>query len=426
MVKNLLFISITLSTVMMLSAQNYVQVAVGTGYAQQAYYNLSDDVVTQIANESWDVAFTTFGFADVGISINESTTSVTGMPAPELILYLAPTNDFLDTIAVDSLTNRLYNDESSWENGALNGVATSSDPFDFGWGSYNVNNHTLNGTRVFVIKLRNDTYKKFIIESFAGGAYNLKYANLDGSDEQMRSIAKADFRDSPVALFSFETGATLPATGDWDLVFCRYVTPLSDGQGGTLDYPVTGVLSAPGVEVAKAINVNPVTVDHTAYVDSFKTELDVIGHDWKSFDFTSGWVIPNDLAYFVKTADGVIWKLVFIDFEGSSTGVSTFEKTEMGVLSSVKNRNSNVVEASVYPNPIIDKATVAFTLKQNQNNLQMRVTDLSGKTVWQTAGLSGNEGLNIFNLPRLNLPKGMYLLSIGTGANLTTLKMMQQ
>lgn len=426
MVKNLLSISITLSTVMMLSAQNYIQVAVGAGYAQQAYYNLSDNAVTQIANESWDVAFTTFGFADVGISINESTTSVTGMPAPELLLYLAPTNDFLDTIHVDSLTNRLYNDESSWENGALNGVATPSDPFDFGWGSYNINNHTLNGTRVFVIKLRNESYKKFMIESFAGGAYNLKYANLDGSDEQHASIAKTDFSNSPLALFSFETGATLPATGAWDLVFCRYTTPLDDGTGNILEYPVTGVLSAPGIEVAKAINIDPATVEYSAYVDSFKPELDAIGYDWKSFSFTSGWVIPNDLVYFVKAQDNVIWKLVFIDFEGSSTGVSTFEKTEVGVLSSIKNRNSNFAEASVYPNPIIDEATVAFTLKQNQNNLQMRVIDLSGKTVWQTSGVPGNEGLNVVNLPHLNLPQGMYLLSIGNGSDVITLKMIHQ
>lgn len=46
----------------------------------------------------------------------------------------------------------------------------------------------INGNRVFVIKLRDGSYKKLMIQSFAGGTYNLKYANFDGTEEKTVAI----------------------------------------------------------------------------------------------------------------------------------------------------------------------------------------------------------------------------------------------
>lgn len=407
------------------SAQTFVQVATGAGYGKQAYYKLSTDAVNALANESWDLAFSVVGSIDVGVSINESTTSTSGAPAPELELYLSPAVSFADTITHAQLGKRLYNDESSWlDGGALNTVADSSNAFDFGWGLYNFSNHTLNGNRVFVIKLRDGSYKKLMIQSFAGGTYNLKYANFDGTAEKTVAIKKADFAGSGIALFSFATGTTLPALGAWDLMFGRYVTPLFDGQN-TIAYPVTGVLSAPNVKVAKIKGVDPSKVLYDTYKDSLKTRLDVIGYDWKTFNFTAGWVIPDDLSFLVQTADKHIYKLVFVDFEGSTTGISTFEKTDLGVLTAVPNLNSNFKEASVYPNPVIDEATVAFTLKQGREKVQLLVHDVAGHLLWNTQ-VDAQEGLNAVQLPALKLPQGMYLLSIGSGKDVVTLKVMQR
>lgn len=413
------------STVISLSAQDFVQVATGAGYGKQAYYRLSDDGVTQVANESWDLAFSTIGMRDVGISVNESTTSVTGAPAPELKVYLTSAASFSETLDTSKLTKRIFNDESSWEKGALNTVAVATNPLDFGWGLYNLTNNTLTGNRIFAVQLRNGSYKKFIIESFAGGAYNVKYANFDGSEEKTAAIKKGDFSGNPIALFSFTTGTTLAPVGAWDLAFCRYVTPLADGTGGFLDYPVTGVLTGVGIQTAKATKINPQTVDYQIYKDSLKTRLDVIGYDWKSFSFTAGWVIPSDLAYFVKTADNRVYKLIFVDFEGSTTGISTFEKTDLGIISAVNNPNSNFTEASIYPNPVVSEATVAFTLKQKQNNLQLLVRDIAGRILWHTQ-IVGNEGLNVVQLPSMNFPKGTYLLNIMNSEDVLTLKMIQQ
>lgn len=425
MQKSILTLLVILSNALMLSAQKFVQVATGAGYGKQAYYTLSSDALTSLANESWDLAFSVVGSIDVGVSINESTTSTSGAPAPELELYLTSASRFADTITSAKLGKRLYNDENSWlDGGALNTVADSSNAFDFGWGLYNFSNHTLVGNRVFAIKLRNGSYKKLMIQSFASGTYNLKYANFDGSDEKTVAIKKADFKGSGVALFSFSTGATLPALGAWDLMFGRYVTPLFDGQN-TIAYPVTGVLSAPNVKVAEIKGVNPATVVYSAYKDSLKTKLDIIGYDWKTFSFTAGWVIPDDLSFLVQTADNHIYKLVFVDFEGSTTGISTFEKTDLGTITSVNSLNSNFKAASVYPNPVIDEATVAFTLKQGWDKVQLLVQDVAGHVLWTTQ-VGAQEGLNAVQLPALNLPQGMYFLSIGNGKDRVTLKLMQR
>lgn len=425
MMRNILLTLLLISEFAALSAQSFVQVSNGTGYAQQAYFRLSDDAVTPVANESWDLAFSTIGLTDAGISVNESTTSVFGQPVPELELYLTSAADFSEMIDTATLGDRLFNDESSWENGAVNGVAAPDDPFDLGWGAYNPVNHSLSGSRIFAIKLRDGSFRKFIIESLSGGAYTLRYADLDGSDEQTVQIAKNDFPDAPLALFSFETGETLPSTGGWDLFFGRYYTKLDDGEGNLLDYPVTGVLSAPGVEVAEAVDVDPATVEYEAYVDSFDTRLDIIGYDWKSFDFAGGWILAGDVAYFVKTPDGHIWKLHFIDFEGSSTGVSTFEKTDLGLLSSVASPHSNFAEASLFPNPVVNEATVAFTLKRGQNELPIQVQNLNGQMLW-SATLDAAEGFNVMNLPALNLPAGMYVVSLGQGKDAVHLKMVRK
>jgi hypothetical protein len=41
------------------------------------------------------------------------------------------------------IVDTLYNDELSWVNGALNVPRNPDDFADFGWGTYNSNNHAI-------------------------------------------------------------------------------------------------------------------------------------------------------------------------------------------------------------------------------------------------------------------------------------------
>lgn len=426
MFKNLLVILSILPLATSVFAQSYVQVATGVGYQNQAFYRLSDDNVVQLPNESWDLAFSMTGQFNVGIAINESTTSITGAPAAELEIYETSLTDFTAEMDTTHLLRRLLNDESSWaEGGALSNVANPADPFDFGWGSYNPVTHTLYGTRVFAAKLRDGSYKKFFVASFDGSAYGLKYANFDGSEEQNISINRGDYGENILAFFSFSTGSMIEPIGSWDLVFGRYLTKLDDGEGNILDYPVTGVLSNGTIQLAKASGVDPIGVSYETYADSLDSRLDIIGHDWKAFSFTEGWVIPTDLVFFAKTPTGEIYKLVFVDFEGSSTGVTTIEKTSLGVVSSNRNLSDNFTETALFPNPVSDNATIVFSAKQSYKNAPVYIRDLTGRILWSGQTMI-EEGFNAISLDIPNLAEGMYLVSLGFPQDQFSLKFIKQ
>lgn len=420
----LLFIPSLLS-IATIYAQDFVEVSTGAGYQNQAYFRLSDNQVNQLANESWDLAFSVTGQFNVGVAINESTTSITGAPAAELLVFQTSLTDFSATMDSTHLGDRVLNDESSWsEGGALSNIANPSDPFDFGWGSYNPVTHTLYGTRIFAVQLRDGSWLKFMIESFAGSAFTLKYANWDGSEEKTVVIDRGDYPDNILVQFSFSSGAVLDPVGSWDLLFGRYLTKLDDGEGNILDYPVTGVLANGTTELVKLQGVDPESVSYTEYLDSFDTRLDIIGHDWKSFSFTEGWIIPQDLVYFAKTANGEVYKLQLIDFEGSSTGISTLQKTSLGMLSSTRNKVSSYKEASLYPNPVREFATLVFSAQSSGKEIPMVVRDLNGKTYWESK-IDVQKGLNAIEISANQLPNGMYFISVGVPGDHFTLKFMK-
>lgn len=402
----------------------FVEISVGNSYSKQLFFKLSDNSSTSIDNDAWDIAFSTIGLQDGAIHINEAANvSFGGPPPPQIELYLAPTNNFEDLVNTADLTERLYNNESSWEHGALNSMADPMNPADYGWGTYNPTTREVVGSQVFVIKLRDGNYKKLMIESLGISGYTLKYADLDGSNETTTIISKSNDDGSQLAYFSFETGDLIveDIIPDWDLLYTRYYTPLQD-ENGILEYNLTGILTAPGIEVAEARGIDPSSVVYEDYTDSLKTNLDVIGWDWKELTADFRWMIPDDLAFFVKTADNNVYKMVFIDFEGSSTGTATFEKIDLGVISSVNDPNGNVTHLDVFPNPSRGEAAIMFSLKAAKNNMALSITNMMGQVVWQNQ-IGTNVGLNTIALPNLGLAAGTYVVSIGDAQELRTTKL---
>lgn len=395
-------------------SQEFSQISMGPSYAAQSFYNLAEGTEQQLSHQSWDLLFTTIGLQDAGIHLNEATASSFAEPAPELRLFLAPVDDFEAEINPDSLTQRLYNDEASWLYGALNAPREASNPFDFGWGVYEPTTNRVVGNRVFAIQLRSGAYKKIMIESLDGGAYQLKYADLDGSNEVSIAIPKTGDSGRRFAYFSFENGLLEEAPVGWDLLFTRYVTPLDDGTGQLLDYVVTGILSGYGVEVARIEGINPTEV--TAETpDSFSTRLDAIGYDWKEFDFQGGWLLPDDLSYVVKDRSGELYKLVFIDFEGSSTGTATMEKTQLDATTSRGAPPSGPFTAlNVFPNPVDRELEIAYSLTTPQTDMQLQLFDAMGRLAW-SGNLAGGAGLNARRIVLPDLPAGPYVLRLHAG-----------
>lgn len=397
------------------SAQTTQDISTGTGYQKQSYVNLSAGTEKQVANTAWDIAFSVAA-EDYGVFINESSGSSMGNPLPLVEVYDALTENFTEqpdpSFVVDF---QLLNSEKSWSFGAFNERRFPDDALDLGWGTYNPQTGEVLGTAVYVLKLRNGQYRKIRIESLINGVYTFKYANLDGTNELTKIINKADHAGKTLAYFSLETGATVnvePASGGFDLFYGRYIAQLLDPSTGEfISYYVTGILSGPGAKVAEADGVDPVTVAYADYQDSLRTELDVIGHDWKYFNLSS-WSLDADRVFFLKAKDDRVWKLRFIDFGGSIDGTTTLEKTDLGIILAVQDPAAAGMKAAVYPNPVADQLTVSLDIPVAlAQRGQLQLFDLQGKEVLRQS-VELTAGFQVYTLRAAGLSGGLYQLKL--------------
>jgi hypothetical protein len=399
-----------LCSVSVLTAQ-IDQPSVGASYANSTFYNLEDGNTTSAAHTEWDIAFNVTPF-NLGIIVNEGVGLSFTAPLSTVELFQTNSTDFAtaDTIGI----SKIYNDEVSWSAGAFNLIADASSSEDYGWGDYNFGNNQVVGTRIFAIKLRNETYKKLEIQSLISGVYTFRFADLDGNNEVTTTIDKADYPAKTLAYYSIEneTALDLEPT-DWDMVFTRYVTPLNDGSGGIIDYTLTGVLTDVGVQVVQADGIDPTTIDHLDYTDDYSDSLTIIGYDWKSFQ--GSWVIEAERVYFVKTANEKIWKIQFFDFEGSSTGTTTLEKTLIDGTSSTSKVTEHFSSFNVFPNPASDVTNLVFEVKTYEGAAQIQIINQLGQRVYNE-NIEIHNGLNAKQLS-LNFPSGLYHVALQIGSD---------
>lgn len=376
------------------------QVSVGENYAYQAYYNLSTGEVQQIKNDAWDLGFSAFDATDAGVLINESA-SFSESP---LQLWVAETTNWNETISDMSLftdENTLYNAEESWTEGAFNSIKDPNSPLDYGWGEYNTSDHFIEGNRIFVIQLREGNYIKIQIQKLENNEYTFRFASLDGSNETTATISKDDANGASLLYYSLGAKEVVEMPTAYDLVFQRYTDMIDAGDGNLVPYTVTGVLTGPNNKAVKADGIDPETVDYSDYLNDFSTTLSVIGQDWKFFDFSEGWLVDSDRAYFVANQENEVYKIVFYDFEGSSTGTTTLEKTLVGTITSTVAAEN--LEISVFPNPTSDFINVSNDVKIST----VHIVDNNGRAILSKSIESTNGTINI-----QNLTSGIYFLLI--------------
>ncbi len=385
------------------------QISVGPSYANDTYYSLADGMMATNSHTAWDIAFGVDGLQEGGVFVNEAIALSMGPPLPGVEMYFSGATDF--ATADTSGMYQLFNPELSWSTGAANRIGNPSDPFDYGWGIYNPGINKVLGTHVYFVKLRSGVFKKLSIDSLVLDTYTLRYANLDGSNEHTHTINKNDYQGKTLAYFSLEADSALDLEPlNWDMKFTRYATQLNAGQGDTVNYMVTGVLSNKGVEVAQADGIDPLTVNYADYDSLYTDSLTAIGHDWKNFNFgTSQWSLPADRVYFVKTKSDELWMVQFIDFEGSSTGISTLEKTFQTTLTTIE--RPRILKAfDIYPNPATHVINVAFDAQKVASEANIRIHNGLGQVVFQHT-IRMQMGLNLKRLS-LNLAPGMYHVTL--------------
>ena len=382
-------------------AQNE-SISIQPSYSNQSFYSMENGEASNVDNTNWDLAFST-GAMSSSIRIN-------GGMGTELYLYpLGDTTDWI-TFNAANIANwhPVHNSDTNWYLGAFDKYSTSA--FDMGWGMYNMTTHYVYGDSIYAIKTVGGDWKKLWIQKLANGEYTFKYANLDGTNEVVESIQKSNFTGKNFAYYSLDQNTSInrePDSQEWDITFTKYITPV---QG--MPYSVTGVLSNTGVNIAQVENIP----DPNSYTDynqhQMMTEMNTIGYDWKSFDMSAmSYYIDPNTCYFIKDLNNKIWRLVFTEFEGSSTGVIKFNTEEMTNSTFIAESDSDISSFEIYPNPINDE-NLTIVFDNSANNTTLDIYDLTGKNVYTK--LFFGTGLQAKSMKIPNLNKGIYIVALNS------------
>lgn len=392
-----------LLTSLALSAQTPVTVTTAPGNAQQTWYSLQNGVVDSRPLAEWDMA----------IEVSGITGSILVNTAKGVQLYKAPFSIAqwaqLDTAGLAAGWAPQHNSETNWSSGAFNQGLTSN-PFDLGWGIYNMVTHNVTGDSCFVIKLANGDWKKIRIDGYASATdtYTWTWADIDGSDQQSNSLVRAQFAGRNFAYVSLENNTVFdrePPTNTWDLLFTRYMAFVPFPVPSM--YPVAGVLQNRGIDVQRVNGVDPSFSDWSA--GAFSANINGIGFDWKNFNQTTfQWEYATDRVHFARDRAGNIWKLVFTGYGGSATGDMTFTQELISATSVQELDAANTF--TLYPNPVVDgRAQVLVDMPAAAADLL--VFDGSGRMV-MSQRINGLGGMVLHTLDVSALSAGLYTIRL--------------
>lgn len=375
-------------------------VEMGPGYANDIYYSMQDGFISSVDRRNWDLGFYTSAWS-AGIIINDGNGSE---------LYVYPSADTSGWMSIDtaglSSWPVLYNSVDDWEMGAFN-VNEKGHP-DYGWGVYNTINHDVVGDSLYIIKLMNGTdaiFKKLWIERKISdqNTYIFKYADLDGSNEHQETLIATPYTSKNFVYYSLQTNEVLdrePNSDTWDILFTKYNTILEGGS----PYIVTSVVNNVNVPSKRYDEVGPDFNDWGPL--AFDSARVSIGHDWKEFDMGSlSYIVDDSIAFFLSTRAQDVYKLVFKVFD-YTVGKVVFQKslTSLAGVSAVSKNDL----FSVYPNP----ASNYVVVESEENTLldEVKITDVSGKTIYKTNPTSSTSTIAIDQLNN-----GLYFVIVTKG-----------
>ncbi|MCS6991849.1 MAG: HmuY family protein [Chitinophagales bacterium] len=282
----------------------YAQVAMGSTYGRQYYFDLETRDTTGMPFSSWDLCFSSTP-QDWQVWINGGNQA-----------YVALTTfDHLSEVK-DTTELKWLMDAPSWHRDS---TAIGA------WMTHNYC-YVLDRGPAFAEKVR---YYKFQIRALANSDYLLTYAALH--DSAAASVTIERLTDRHYLYFSFDHNGSVPfiepAVDDWDLLFTRY-RHVFTGQQPPLPYVVTGVLINPSVAVAVDSILGFDLIDYAqAQQLTYVSQRNIIGYAWKYYDFSAqAFIVRSNLTYVIRDTKGIYWKLRFIDFynENGEKGYPAF------------------------------------------------------------------------------------------------------
>ncbi|MCS6904701.1 MAG: T9SS type A sorting domain-containing protein [Bacteroidia bacterium] len=381
-------------------------VTLGAGYIDDVYYSLEKGFKKSVKRGDWDIAF----------MVNPSS-SILVNTAEQRMLYKLPyaVNQWkqVDTTGHIRNQNRLVNSSKSWYNGAFNRTASGASN-DIGWAVYDIFTHSLKGDSLYAISLPGKVWKKLMIEGREQGIYTFRFANLDGSEEMLRSVNVREYQNQLFIYFSILRNEFLPPDREplpkeWDLLFTKYMHEYENVpiQEETRFYPVTGALLNPSLQGAKVITTTPKNAKWQEA--NFTPQADIVGFDWKTFNNqTMQWQLDYNRVYFVKDHNNSVWRLYFTDFTGSRSGKILFYKDKVGeITSNDENLDKTITYSQLYPSPARELTYWIFESLYPLREAELEIYNSSGRKM-QSYTFSAMPGLNQLPIDTSNLTSGIY------------------
>lgn len=259
-------------------------ITLGSDYNRQAYYSLVDDsLVGMHSRYAWDVAVATgevptlqLNAAIPGLRIAYTYADWEVPAEPEGLewLYDLPTGREADlAVGLDHVGQTLLLDR---------GLAADGTP---------------RGFKKLALTLTDSTYV-------------LRVADPDGSNEvTFPAVPDPAFN---LVTWSLDDGAVhvQPPKATWDLLLTNYLH-VYDPATDPFPYQVTGALLNPAGQ--RGARLDGIPFDQAAPAP-LSDALDVIGFDWKYYDFDLGYVMTPDLSFLVECGDGQLRALAFTGF----------------------------------------------------------------------------------------------------------------
>lgn len=408
---------------------NVDSVSMTVGTSVDVFYNLTTGKKDTVSNRNWHLAFAVRNAQPPLKTMQAATVLINegrGVSLYESNQSFANWSTF-DTTGWKTWPAS-FNSDSTWDIGAFNKNRSLSNPFDYGWGSYDMTSRDVSGSKVFLIALDNaqnpfgapTSFRKVSIQKIAYDTmWIFTISKLDGTDSNTVTIKKKDFVGKLFAYYNMNTNSVIDrepvVAKDWNLLFTRYKALVTLGPT-TIMYPVAGVLQNNNTMAYKVQgeNANSFSYDTLQFVSKIRT----IDWDWKVITTAPGaWPIKDSMAYFTRVANKIN-KIKFTSYyAGQDRQSIVFNKTDYAGLS-INETVKNKLEVSVYPNPASEN--IFILLNSNVKSAQISISNLSGKTLINTEITADNK------IDVSGLPMGMYLLTIATANGSETVKFIKQ
>lgn len=271
-------------------------VDMGNDYANQIYFSLTNGIIKTNEYSIWDIAFTNNGAAEIWMNNGKN-----------ILIYATDHTQFNAITSVAGLDNKqwMYDDNSGVSGKSGIGILTATH---------------LN--KVFIVKVSNDNYYKFILKSFNEEQYILSIAGLKETTGKDIVITKDEQYN--FTYVNFATAGTVdvePKKNEWDILFTRYrhIYKGYNDDGTDFLYLVTGVLSNPYNTMSAGDSVifrnfQTFTMDSVSSMN-LNANLDNIGFNWKKVDIQTGnYKVNEKMVYVIKDQNEIYWKLHFYSF----------------------------------------------------------------------------------------------------------------